>query len=756
MKTRIRHWATGSTAIGLCLVLSGCAAFPKLRTGSTPALSVQDVTPTDMVQAASERPIVNEATLIDIPKSSDSGIKPSEPEASAEQIASLFPVDGTVDATLPPQALPQFLDAAFGQILKVPYALGPGVADRQDVITLRSGPQMSQRQFLLLLQTALRDYGLRLYVRNGTLSVLDDKTPASGAAAILRSRSANDTPEGSRTVVQFFQLQTLEANAVQGLLTDLFPPSRAVSIRMEGLTNSLAISGAARDVQSVASFLQQLDKPMFEGAQVVRLEPIFWGADSFAKALEDTLTAEGYKISRTPMVSRTALILSMPTTNQVLVFVSDPEVMKRVKFWARELDQANAFGDKTASFVYDVKNASAKDLGALVMGNGGGSRESASGSSGVAGTAPASSGDRGSMGGSVSGSAAGGSIMVDPIGNRIMFTGTAAQFAQLRSLLEKLDTAPPQVLIEVTVAEVTLTDATKVGLEWFFSRSGGNINGSVSGGTRGGLGIGSAGLALNFTGNTDLRAAFNAFASNNKVNIISRPRLLTKSGEEGHIQVGTDVPIITSQAASNVQNNGATSVLQSVQYRQTGVILTVKPVVYGGNRVDLEIKQELSKVGSGGSAAIASPPILNRSLETKLSIIEGSTSVLGGLIDNNYSKSNSGIPFLKDLPLVGSAFRQDVVDGNKTELIMLVTPFIIRDSNDMDELAAQMSGEINKAFRVGGGSSYTLTGIRTGLNLGLGLPQAVLPVAGKGRVVRPVPKSPTPPTPATASPSDRP
>jgi len=754
MMTRIRHWATGSTAIGLCLVLSGCAAFPKLRTGTTPALSVQDVTPADTVQAASERPTVNEATLIDIPKSSDSGIKPSEPEASAEQIASLFPVDGTVDATLPPQALPQFLDAAFGQILKVPYALGPGVADRQDVITLRSGPQMSQRQFLLLLQTALRDYGLRLYVRNGTLSVLDDKTPASGAAAILRSRSANDTPEGSRTVVQFFQLQTLEANAVQGLLTDLFPPSRAVSIRMEGLTNSLAISGAARDVQSVASFLQQLDKPMFEGAQVVRLEPVYWGADSYAKALEDALTAEGYKVSRTPMVSRTALILSMPTTNQVLIFVSDPEVMKRVKFWARELDQANAFGDQKASFVYDVKNASAKDLGALVMGNGGGGGSS-SGSSGVAGTAPVNSGDRGSMGGA-SGSAAGGSIMVDPIGNRIMFTGTAAQFSQLRSLLEKLDKAPPQVMIEVTVAEVTLTDATKVGLEWFFNRSGGNINGNISGGTQGGLAIGSAGLSLRFTGNTDLRAAFNAFASNNKVNIISRPRLVTKSGEEGHIQVGTDVPIITSQAASNVQNNGATSVLQSVQYRQTGVILTIKPVVYGGNRVDLEIKQELSKVGSGGSAAIASPPILNRSLETKLSIMEGSTSVLGGLIDNNYSKSNSGIPFLKDLPFAGAAFRQDVVDGNKTELVMLVTPFIIRDSNDMDELSAQMSGEMNKAFRVGGGSSYTLTGIRTGLNLGLGLPQAVLPVAGRGRVARPVPKSPTLPTPATASPSDRP
>ncbi len=755
MKTRTRYWATGSTAIGLCLVLSGCAAFPKLRTGTTPALSVQDVTPSDTVQAASERPTVNASTLIDIPKSSESGIKPSEPEASAEQIASLFPTDAAVDATLPPQALPQFLDAAFGQILKVPYALGPGVADRQDVITLRSGPQMSQRQFLLLLQTSLRDYGLRLYVRNGTLSVLDDKTPASGAAAILRSRSANDTPEGSRTVVQFFQLQTLEANAVQGLLTDLFPPSRAVSIRMEGLTNSLAISGAARDVQSVVSFLQQLDKPMFEGAQVVRLEPIFWGADSYAKALEDALTAEGYKVSRTPMVSRTALILSMPATNQVLIFVSDPEVMKRVKFWAHELDQANAFGDQKASFVYDVKNASAKDLGALVMGNGGQGRESASGSSGVAGTAPVSSVDRGSMGG-VSGSAAGGSIMVDPIGNRIMFTGTAAQFAQLRSLLEKLDKAPPQVMIEVTVAEVTLTDATQTGLEWFFNRSGGNINGAISGGTQGGLGIGASGLSLKFVGSTDLRAAFNAFASNNKVNIISRPRLVTKSGEEGHIQVGTDIPIITSQAASNVQSNGATSVLQSVQYRQTGVILTIKPVVYGGNRVDLEIKQELSKQGSGASAAIASPPILNRSLETKLSIMEGSTSVLGGLIDNNYSKANSGIPFLKDVPLLGTAFRQDKIDGNKTELVMLVTPFIIRDSNDMDELSAQMSGEMNRAFRVGGGGSYTLTGIRTGINVGLALPQAVLPVAGKGRVARPAPKSPIPPKPATSSPSDRP
>jgi general secretion pathway protein D len=729
------------------LTLAGCASFPVLRTAVTRA--PPEVQPTEQGKAPlslRESPHSQPAQVIRIPSTVVAlEAAPHEREATPEQIAALLPINAVVDAGLPPQPLPRLLDAAFGDILKVPYSLGPGVGNRADLITLRSSASMPQRQFFTLLQTALKDYGLRLYIRGGNVAILDDAAPSSAISTVLRSRSGADTPEGARTVVQFFQLQTLEAVSIKDLTQDLFPASRAVKITPELLSNSLVISGAARDVQAAVNMLRELDRPIFAGAEVTRLQPVFWSADAFAKALEDSLTAEGYKVSRQPQANKAILILSLQTTNQVLVFANDTKLMARVQFWAHELDQPSAVGEQKTTFVYSVHNTDAQSLGVLVTGQGSNSSNAVRNPVGVAGTAPAGLSAQGSTpaAGTTNGSSTpeaagfsgavpgGGTVIVDAVSNRILFTGTAQQFAQLRTLLDQLDVPPPQVMIEVTVAEVTLTDASRLGLEWFFSHS--QSNGVYSGGTLGGLGIGTDGLNIKFAG-TSLTAAFNAFASNNKVNILSRPRLVARSGTDAQIQVGTDIPIITSQAAASIQTGGTTSVLQTVQYRQTGIILKIKPVVYGDSRIDLEISQEVSSQTASANAAIASPSILNRSISTKISLAEGSTSVLGGLISDSYAKSNTGIPLVKDLPIVGSAFRTDSVSADKTELVILVTPFIIRDADEMSDLASRLSGEMNDAFKVGRGGSYTLTGISTGHNFGFDLPPAKPPAGGRALV----------------------
>src|SRR5690606_7718367 len=246
-------------------------------------------------------------------------------------------------------------------------------------------------------------------------------------------------------------------------------------------------------------------------------------------------------------------------------------------------------------------------------------------------------------------------------------------------------------------AEVTLTDKTSLGVNLFGSEMRGD--GLLTGSTEG-LKIGGGGLVLSFKGD-DFRANLAAEASNNRVNILQRPQLVARSGGSARFQVGTDVPIITSQRAVNTQTGGdGTDVLQSVQYRQTGVILDLQPVVYG-DRVDITISQEISEVGESTNSAIASPPILNRSLTTQISITDGWTGVLGGLISNNYSKTNTGVPFLKDIPLVGSAFQTNSVSGNRTELVMLITPYVTRGDEDMADMADSLSRDINAAFRTG-------------------------------------------------------
>jgi general secretion pathway protein D len=205
-----------------------------------------------------------------------------------------------------------------------------------------------------------------------------------------------------------------------------------------------------------------------------------------------------------------------------------------------------------------------------------------------------------------------------------------------------------------------------------------------------------------------VEAALNAFASNRNLNILSTPRIFTRSGNEAEILVGIDVPIITSQRASENQSGGDTDVLQTVQYRQTGIILNVRPIVYGDGRIDISLYQEVSSQQPNTSAAINSPLILNRSVSTQISLQEGMTAVIGGLMQDTYTRDQRGIPGLKDLPFIGAAFRSEEVTGDKVELVILLTPYIVRDDDDVEAMTEALTRSVNGALRQRGAQVYTL------------------------------------------------
>lgn len=709
----------------VCLVpmvlLAGCAAFPEMNTMvSRPDTRVEGETQDGLIGGGvavdrGSRAQNNISTLAVPGPPAPPG--PTRQPATPEQIAALVP-DEMVDANLSPQAIPQFAATVFGGVLKTPFTLAPDVASRTEVIAGGSGGPISKRALFALTQQALKQYGIEVYADGGFVTV-GASTESSSAAVINRSRAA---PETVGRVVQFFSVQTIEVNALQSLLQDIYPNLRGARITPDPLTNSLIISGSGREVAQVVRALRELDQPRFSGAQVLRLEPSFWAADNLASSLEQTLSAEGYVVSRQALAGKALLILSFPSANQILIFAKDPEVLARVRFWAETLDQPAALGDKAATFVYQVKNTDAQSLGQLAIGQTPvGTQPQAP--VGVPGTPPAAQASNQGpaaqqrQGAANSQPGAGGQFMngrvlTDPIGNRIIFTGTASEFAQLRSLLTTLDIPAPQVVIEVMIAEVTLTDNTSLGVQLFGTETRGD--GVLSGGTEG-ITLGGGGLLMSFNG-PDFRARLNAQAGNNRVNILQRPQLVARSGGTARFQVGTDVPIITSQRAANTQVGGDSDILQSVQYRQTGVILDLQPVVYG-DRVDITISQEISEVGKSSNPAIASPPILNRSLTTQIAITDGWTGVLGGLISNNYAKVNDGIPFLKDVPLVGSVFQNNSVEGKRTELLILITPHILRGDEDMADYAERYASDMNAAFRTGRGWSYTLTPFNVGFGV---------------------------------------
>ena len=507
------------------------------------------------------------------------------------------------------------------------------------------------------------------------------------------------------------------------------------------------MAGSSRDVAEVVRLVREIDKPRFAGAEVLRIEPAFLSAETLTTALEQALNAEGYVVSRQAVARRSITMLTFATANQILVFAENEELLDRVRFWVAALDQPTTLGERASTFVYQVRNTDAGSLGQLASGQAP-SVTVAQAPVGVPGTAPVneSSQSRGGTPGQ-SGQFLGGRLLTDPIGNRILFTGTASEYAQLRTLLQTLDQPAPQVVIEVIIAEVTLTDKTALGINLFGTETRGD--GVLSGGTEG-VTLGGGGLLMTFSG-PEFRARLNAEASNNRINILQRPQIVARSGGTARFQVGTDVPIITSQRATDTQSgNNGTDILQSVQYRQTGVILEIQPVIFG-DRVDLTISQEISSAGEPPNSAIASPTILNRSITTQIALTDGWTGVLGGLISNNYSTNNSGVPFLKDLPIVGQAFQNNSITGDRTELLVMITPHIIRNDEDMADFADQYSSDMNAAFRTGRGWSYTLTPFSAGSRVrGIGFD---LPTPGRASEAPPL-FGPAPTTAVTPSPEE--
>ena len=177
--------------------------------------------------------------------------------------------------------------------------------------------------------------------------------------------------------------------------------------------------------------------------------------------------------------------------------------------------------------------------------------------------------------------------------------------------------------------------------------------------------------------------------------IRSRPRLLVKSGETASIDVGNEVPVITRISDSDQQTGGTTNILQEVSYRKTGVQLEIKPLVQANGLVDLEISQQLSEARPAADTSLAgSPTILNRQISTSLTLRDGGSLLMGGLISGNQSAGRTGVPVLGRLPGIGRLFRSDAVQEDRTELMVLVTPYVVADHEEGWELTRRIREQL--------------------------------------------------------------
>lgn len=687
---RIHLLTLALLAGALAGTLLGCAGQPKPEPPSGPLLPPRDFTGSGEtrvfpLQDAARRPF-REATP------SLAGIGASEQAQRRPPAAS----GGVSDITLAfdQTPLPAFIETVFGQMLHQSYSVDPAVAARKDLVTLRVPEGKTPAQAEAIVASVLGSYGITVGPPgpDGVRRIREGGDVNAVLPDVRRGRALPDVPQQLRPVFLLVDLQVVRAGEVAGWLRTIYGPK--LQALEDNNRNAVLLGGQPEAVESALDAVRALDQPLMQGRSSLRINPVYWTADDLASELVKLLAAEGLSAGTTGSPGQPITIVPIQAGNALAIFASKPALLDHVAEWVRELDTPMArAGTGPAFLTYQAKNTDAKQLAATLNDILSGIAAPAQAPSQAAGQPAGQSPTGGEAPRTAqTASSRGGRVVVDPATNTLIIQAPPVEHPRLLDLIRTLDQPTKAALIEVTVAEVRVTDLYKLGVEWEVS-SGNFKAASLTGLGAPGLSgdfkdvnlpkLGTQGLTAVYNGGS-VRVALTALASQDRARILSTPRILARNGSTATIQVGQQVPIVTSQ-----QTNAATGgqgILQAIEYRDTGVILNVKPVIHSSDRIDIEVTQEVSAAQSTSTGVSQSPTFITRKVATNLTLRDGATVVLGGLVQTIGGEGNTGIPLLKDIPVLGQLFRTNNNNQEQTEMLVVITPYIINSDADAEAI----------------------------------------------------------------------
>jgi general secretion pathway protein D len=286
-------------------------------------------------------------------------------------------------------------------------------------------------------------------------------------------------------------------------------------------------------------------------------------------------------------------------------------------------------------------------------------------------------------------------VVADEKNNALVVYARPRDYRMIEDIIRRLDVVPLQVLIEATVAEVSLNDTLQYGLQWFFSQASSKFElSSGRSGINSGIDIAPVFPGFNYVlGGGKGKLVLSALSDITHVDVVSAPQLLVLDHQTAALQVGDQVPIVTATAVSTLAVGAP--IVNSIQYLNTGVVLQVTPRVNTSGLITLDIDQSVSDVTKTTSSNIDSPTITQRRVTTSVTVQDGQTVALGGLILDNRKVARTGIPFLSDIPILGALFSQRANSVGRTELLVLLTPQILRDAGD----ARDATNELRERMR---------------------------------------------------------
>lgn len=579
--------------------------------------------------------------------------------------------------TIAAEAMPlnHFIHYALGEQLGLNYVLGPDVETINAPVTLNLQQPISKQRLFELLQKLLYERQVGMKLDGELLLVHKLSADSSGTTRISIGADPASVPNISGKVMQAVPLKYGIKFSIRTTLNAL----TKARITVDSAQNVIFIDGQREEVVQAMELIALMDRPSNRGKHIGLIELTFAEPNQYIGDMIKLLENDGINSAKDSPSNNSVVFVPLASVNSVIAFAADESLLQRVDFWTRMLDKPKQ-GEGKSYYTYQPRYARAADIGESLQ-----PLIDDSGTSFSSGSTTASNPSDTGNAPSTRRRAASGSndkltFVVDERSNSLIFHASGADYQTLLPLIESLDLLPKQVMLDITIVEVRLTDEFSLGVEWALKN---DEDWKLQ--TAFGVGQGS-GFNLNLTGH-DGSALAKAFQSNRLANLLSNPTLLVRDGVSASISVGSQISITTGTSQSS--DNSDAPITTNSEYVSTGVEVTVTPTINAQGVVIMNINQSISNEVADSSGAGGNPDIFERKLSTEVVAESGQTIILAGLVSGDSSDNDSAVPGVARIPLLGKLFNSEGQSSTKTELVMLVTPRVINSSEQWDDVKAE-------------------------------------------------------------------
>ncbi|MDD2545384.1 MAG: type II secretion system secretin GspD [Burkholderiaceae bacterium] len=584
-------------------------------------------------------------------------------------------------------------------------------------------PGAAYQQFL----AALRLQGFTVVESAGLYKVVPeaDAKLQGGSVSVSQGGGLGGAPEGGQIVTQIFKLNFENANNLVPVLRPLISPNNTINVNPGN--NSLVITDYADNLQRLARIVAAMDVANATDVEIIPLKNAIATelVPLVARLIDGSSGGQAAAAGQGQAdTSFKTTLLAEPRSNALILRAANPARIAQVRALVDKLDQPFAGSAAHGNIhVVHLKNAEATKLAATLRAAMAGMGGSASGASAFTGSALTGStpnipnptsplGGSGGVGQSLGQGgfssnsnqpSTGGQIQADPTTNSLIITAPDPVYRQLRTVIDQLDSRRAQVLVESLVVEVNAKKAAEFGIQWQSllgnnggtnvgvigtnsSQGGANIidlaiaaaTGSVTG-VRPSTGL-NFGIGHKYNGGYALSFLARFLESTGDGNVLSTPNLLTLDNEEAKIVIGQNVPFVTGQYTNNNSNSGSVNPFQTIERKDVGLSLRVRPQISENGTVKMQVFQEVSDVVASTVNDARGPTTSKRSIESSVLVEDGSIVVLGGLLQDRFSGGEERVPLLGDVPVLGNLFRNQARSREKTNLMVFLRPVVIRDA----------------------------------------------------------------------------